>query len=305
MRDARVRAIAVSMVVTFLWSSSFILVKWGLRDLNPLALVTYRYVLASVVLCALAARAHGLGRIGRKKLLVLAVLGITGYAVAQGLQVFGLYFLPAVTVSFILNFNPLLVLMLGIAFLDERPTKMQGVGIAITLIGIRLFFNDAGLAMNDARGIAITIVSGIGWATYMVLSRRVLRGYRENIYSFTGYPMMIASLMLLAATGATGNMQTPNREGVVIIAWLAFVNTALAFYLWNHALQSIRAYEQCILQNTMLIQIAFLSVIFLGEAIDALKAAGIACVFVGVLLVQLRNMKYIKNRRKEIVVLTR
>jgi drug/metabolite transporter (DMT)-like permease len=305
MHDARVRAVLASLVVTFLWSSSFILIKWGLNDLNPLALVTYRYLLAAIVLCTMARRSHAPGSVDGRKLLVFLLLGITGYAVAQGLQVFGLYYLPAVTVSFILNFNPLIVLILGIAFLGERPTIRQGIGIAVTLVGVWLFFNDVGLVADNARGIAITLVSGIGWASYMVLSRRVLRGYRENIYTFTGVPMLIASLVLLATTGLSGNMEAPTMEGVVIIGWLAFVNTALAFYLWNHALQSVRAYEQCILQNTMLIQIAILSVIFLGETIDAPKAAGIACVFIGVLLVQLRNMKKMNKNKGEKGMLTR
>jgi drug/metabolite transporter (DMT)-like permease len=55
----------------------------------------------------------------------------------------------------------------------------------------------------------------------------------------------------------------------------------------------------------MLIQIAILSVIFLGETIDAPKAAGIACVFIGVLLVQLRNMKKMNKNKGEKGMLTR
>ncbi|HDD69471.1 MAG TPA: hypothetical protein ENG61_03835 [Candidatus Korarchaeota archaeon] len=43
------------------------------------------------------------------------------------------------------------------------------------------------------------------------------------------------------------------------------VNTALAFILWVHSLEELKAFETSVLQNTMLIQIILLSMLFLGE----------------------------------------
>ena len=65
------------------------------------------------------------------------------------------------------------------------------------------------------------------------------------------------------------------------------MNTVLAFVLWNHALGTLRAYEQSILQNTMLIQITLLACIFLNEVLTIHKILGIIMVFAGVLIVQL------------------
>jgi len=76
-----------------------------------------------------------------------------------------------------------------------------------------------------------------------------------------------------------------------MILWLSAVNTALAFILWNHALRVLRAYEQNMLQNTMLIQITILTCVFLGETVTMQKVAGIALVFLGVLVVQLFSVK--------------
>ncbi|MCD6340428.1 MAG: EamA family transporter [Desulfurococcales archaeon] len=65
------------------------------------------------------------------------------------------------------------------------------------------------------------------------------------------------------------------------------VNTTLAFASWYHALKVLRAYEQSILQNTVLIQITLLAYTFLGEMLALLKIFGITTVFTGVLIVQL------------------
>ncbi|MHC1604684.1 MAG: hypothetical protein ACXQTP_01750 [Candidatus Methanofastidiosia archaeon] len=40
MKTTRGYALALSLLVTFLWSSSFVLVKIGLKEINPLALVS-------------------------------------------------------------------------------------------------------------------------------------------------------------------------------------------------------------------------------------------------------------------------
>ncbi|MHC1604685.1 MAG: DMT family transporter [Candidatus Methanofastidiosia archaeon] len=227
-------------------------------------------------------------KLGKRRLCEFFILGITGYAIAQGLQVFGLYYLPAVTVTFLLSFNPVFVLLLGIFFVGEHPSLSQIGGILITIVGIMFFFNNAALVFDSTRGIIITLLSGVGWASYMIISRYILRKKSEDVYLFTAFPMLMASAILLGTTAATGNIMLPSIKGWIIIVWLGAINTAAAFFLWNHSLQTLHAYEQSILQNTMLIQIALLAYIFLNEALTTWKIIGIILVFFGVLIVQLK-----------------
>jgi drug/metabolite transporter (DMT)-like permease len=72
---------------------------------------------------------------------------------------------------------------------------------------------------------------------------------------------------------------------------LGIVNTALAFTLWIHSLEELRAFETAILQNTMLIQIALLSMMFLSETLSFNKLIGIVLVLSGVLLAQKRTKR--------------
>jgi len=69
------------------------------------------------------------------------------------------------------------------------------------------------------------------------------------------------------------------------------VNTAAAFFIWNHALSLVDAFEASMIQNTMLVQIAVLSWLFLGEALTAAKAAGMALVLLGVLTIQVSPLR--------------
>jgi len=73
---------------------------------------------------------------------------------------------------------------------------------------------------------------------------------------------------------------------MLIIGWLAVVNTALAFTLWNYSLRRLAAVESASINNTMLIQIAALAWIFLGEPPGTLGIVGILVVSIGVFLTQ-------------------
>ena len=54
----------------------------------------------------------------------------------------------------------------------------------------------------------------------------------------------------------------------LIVVWLAVVNTAFAFTLWNHTLRTLPAMESSLINSTMSVQIPILAVLFLGGVAD-------------------------------------
>jgi drug/metabolite transporter (DMT)-like permease len=76
-----------------------------------------------------------------------------------------------------------------------------------------------------------------------------------------------------------------------IIGWLAVVNTAFAFTLWNHTLRVLPAVESSIINNTMLIQVTALSWLLLSESLGWWQIAGMVLAGLGTLVVQLRRAR--------------
>ena len=74
-----------------------------------------------------------------------------------------------------------------------------------------------------------------------------------------------------------------------IVLWLALVNTAFAFTLWNQTLRILSATESSMINNTMLVQIAVLAWIFLGERPGVLQWVGMAFALAGTMLVNLKR----------------
>jgi drug/metabolite transporter (DMT)-like permease len=289
MSRGRFLGVMEALLVTLLWSSSYILVKIGLNQIPPLTLVALRYAVASAVLIPLAIQRGSFSMLGNPKFLTrIAILGLTGITIAQGLQCLGLFYLPAVSVTFLLNFTPVFVLVMGVFALRERPTKSQLGGMALVLVGAYLFFNDP-LSGSSLVGVLITLISGLGWAAYMVYSRYTFVREEFDLLGLTAFSMGAGTMILVVAALVFEGVSSVPLSGWGIIAWLGVVNTALAFFLWNHALLRLEAFETSILQNTMLIQIAVLSWVFLGERFTTMKLVAMALVFFGVLIVQLKR----------------
>ncbi|MDZ7701389.1 MAG: DMT family transporter [Halobacteriales archaeon] len=103
-----------------------------------------------------------------------------------------------------------------------------------------------------------------------------------------GHGCKRSSTAVFLATGLTvRGLLTIPLGGWLIVRWLAIVNTAFAFTPWNHTPQTLTATESSVVNNTMLVQIAVLGWLFLGEALTPLEIVGLALVTVGVLAVQL------------------
>jgi drug/metabolite transporter (DMT)-like permease len=104
---------------------------------------------------------------------------------------------------------------------------------------------------------------------------------------------MAAGAAALLTTGvAVQGWPEISPRGWMIVGWLAVANTALAFWLWNRAQAVLSALESSLINNTMLIQIAVLAVLFLGERLSVMQALGLALAGLGVAYVQLVRMRH-------------
>ena len=192
------------LLVTFLWSSSYVLIKIGLEDIPALTFAGLRYGLAFLCLLPFALRPASLLRL--KELswgswLRLVLLGLLFYAITQGASFLGLYYLPA----------------------GQVTAVSMGVGAVLLMV--------TGLSVQD-------------------------------------FPRL-------------------DFRHWAIIGWLAVVNTAFAFTLWNQTLRTLLATKSSIINGTMLIQIALLAWLFLGEKLTMKEIIGMILAGIGALLVQL------------------
>jgi drug/metabolite transporter (DMT)-like permease len=285
-------AVLAGLFVAFLWSTSWVLIKWGLRDMPALTFAGLRYVLASLCLLPFVLRQPHLAALRAmpgREWARLAIFGLISITVTQGAQFLGLKYLPAVTVSLLLNFTPIVVALMGIALLAERPTARQWVGVSLYLMGIVVYFYPTTLPASEVLGIIIVAVGVLFNAGSSIMGRHINREERIGPLVVTTVSMSVGAVVLLINGLVIEGVPTISPTNWAFIAWLAVVNTAFAFTLWNHVQRTLSAVESSIINSTMLVQIAVLAWLFLGETLTLQDISGMALVVVGTLVVQLRR----------------
>jgi drug/metabolite transporter (DMT)-like permease len=286
------KAILLALLVTFLWSTSFILIKWGLAEIPPLTYAGLRYVLAFICLIPLAftnKNKQAITNLESKDWVKLLLLGILFICFTQGTMFMGLKLLPSVTVSLWLNFTPLVVAVMAIFLLKEYPAVLQWIGAILFVVGILTYFYPVQLSDNQSLGLIVMTIGVLANSGSAVLGRDVNRSGRINPFVVTLISMGFGAVMLLIIGISVQGLPSISTQNIIYLLWLAVVNTAVAFVIWNYTLRTLTAIESSIINGTMLIQIAVLAWIFLGEGISFQEIIGMTIAATGAVLVQLKR----------------
>ncbi len=284
-------AILQALLVTFLWSLSWVFIKLGLREeVPPITFAALRYLIASACVIALIlvnprARA-ALRSLNSRHLSGLTLLGAVYYTTTQGLQYVALDLLPAATLTLLLSMTPVIVAIAAQRSPGEHLSWMQWAGLALATGGTIGYFYPIALPPEQAVGVGIGVLGLLANAASALMGRKINQAIPVPLV-VTGVSMTIGAILMAGVGVALEGIVALSWQTWLIIIFLAVVNTAVAFTLWNHTLRTLTAVESSVINNTMTVQIALLAFLFLGETLNLQQILGLGVTIIGVLAVQL------------------
>ncbi len=289
-------AVMQALFVTMLWSSSWVIIKFGLSELTPLVYSGLRYGVASVILLAYVLSRTDLRNsvvtLTRSQVRRLALYGAVFIALTQGAQFVGLSLLDSITVSMMLNLTPFMVLTLGILFLKEVPTRRQIGLIFLGLFGVFIYFQPVNLPAAALTGLLVVTIGVLANAFSSIMGRSLNRDRVIPAVVVTVVSMTVGAAILLWTALWVEGFAPLSMTSVFFVLWLGVVNTAFAFPIWNHAMRTLRAIDMTLINSTMLPQIALLAVLILGDRPDSLDWLGLVLVGLSALFVQLSQARH-------------
>ncbi|HEY6435462.1 MAG TPA: DMT family transporter, partial [Ignavibacteriaceae bacterium] len=171
----------------------------------------------------------------------------------------------------------------------EFPTFLQWSGMVLFIIGIIIYFFPVSLSEYHWTGLIVMTIGVLANSASAVLGRNINREAKINPVVVTIVSMGIGAFILLIAGLLVQGLPSISFQSVLYLLWLGIINTAIAFTIWNLTLQKLSAMESSIINGTMLIQIAILAWILLGETITIKEGIGMFIAASGVLLVQIKR----------------
>ncbi|MDO9122539.1 MAG: DMT family transporter [Anaerolineaceae bacterium] len=294
-KPSRIKAILLAVLVTIIWSTSWVLIKIGLADIPAMTFAGLRYMLASLLFFPLLLKRdirEQIKRLSRREWGVMVLLGVVLYTVGQGGQYLGLAYLPSVTVSLILNLSALFVAVVSSITIKERLNWLQWIGVLLNLAGVVIYFNPINNPLSGHwLGWFFAILCLVGNSVGSIIGRDVNRSANIHPIVITGISMTIGSTLMLVTGILWQGLPPLSAQSIWIIVILAVVNTAVCFTLWNYTQQTLQATETAIMNNTMLVYVSILAWIFLGEKQTPLGIVGLILALAGAMLVQVQLKK--------------
>lgn len=295
---SRYRNLALFLVLAAIWGSAFMAIKAGLAYFPPVLFAAVRYDVAGVLMLAYAAWAADDPRprtLGQWTLVAVgATLLIAGYH--------ALLFLgesdPAVTsaaAAVIVSLSPVLTTGFARVFLpDERLTAVGVGGLCLGLLGVVVLARPDPGAILAGGVVAKLLVFGA--ATSFALGSVLTRWIDATlpIETMEAWSMLGGALLMHAISVALGESVgdvTVAAEGLLALAYLALVASALGFLIYFDLLERLGAVEINLVSYVAPVFAALAGWVFLREDLSVATVGGFALIFVGFLLVKRRAIR--------------
>ncbi|HYH07184.1 MAG TPA: DMT family transporter [Thermoanaerobaculia bacterium] len=272
------------LTVALLFSANYVVAKFGMRELSPMAFSWLRIAGAALVLWVLARNEEPIPREDRRKLVLFTILGVV---VNAPLFLAGLALTTVQAAAILITAIPVFALGAAIALGRERATATRIGGIALACAGALLVVGGESFAgsWRSMLGATLIIINCLSYALYLVISKPTMA--RLSPRAVVARMFALGSIILLPISAPW--LWTQNWSAVTKAGWIALLvviagPTVIAYLLnaWalRHADSSVVAaytYVQPVLGT-------ILGAIFFRETLRPVVILAAVMIFGGVWL---------------------
>ncbi|WP_108259245.1 DMT family transporter [Mangrovicoccus ximenensis] len=279
-------AVAMGVAFSFMWSSAFTSARIIVAEAPPLLSLALRFAISGAIAVAIAAAIGQTIRLTRQQWAMTAVFGICQNALYLGLYFIAMQTVPASVATITASTMPLLVALLGWAFLGQRPPLLGWIGLAAGLAGVALILGHRISGGADLAGLALC---GLG-VLALAVATLVMRGASSggNLLMIVGLQMWVGAAALAVAGGLTESWDvtwTPRLAGA--LAYTTLVPGIIATFVWFTLVQRIGAVKAATYHFLNPVFGVAIAAALLGEELSLWDLGGVLVVAGGILCVQL------------------
>jgi O-acetylserine/cysteine efflux transporter len=282
----RSTAVLAALATVAIWGVNYPAMKVALREMHPLALTGWRFVLAAALIGSQAALRPGpvLPPPGRRALALL--LALAGVGIYQVFFIWGLAMTSGFSAALLNSTSPLFSALFVFLLGQERFSPPTAVGSLVAYGGVALFIGTGtGGGAGSLAGNVLCLLSAATWAVYTVAASRLpgrLTPIQAQFATFVG-----GSIPLLAYCAPSMVRQDYAAVGAgtwILCALSAFFPLVLAFRLWTGAIQVLGVATTTSFGFLVPVLAGVSSALWTGETFGGAKIASAAVVLLGLAL---------------------
>ncbi|MCM2276866.1 MAG: DMT family transporter [Oligoflexia bacterium] len=282
-----------------LWATDAPLRYPALSRMSPVSLVFFEHLFAMAALAAWAfVTRPRLSLIPRRDWLALALIGAGASATATVLFTASFRLVNPSVAILIQKLQPVLVVLLALLFLGERPKPgfygwaglALAAGTVLSFPDLNFSFIRKGLDLHS-RGVLYSLAAASIWATSTVAGKSLLKRSPASAVTFWRYAFGLASLALFLAFSAArpdpGLLSAGSMLGT--LAYLSLVSGLLAMSCYYKGLSRSTASVATFVELLYPITAVVVNTFFLNSPLDPVQAVAATILLFAVTRISLLN----------------
>jgi drug/metabolite transporter (DMT)-like permease len=229
LRPRRWKTLLAFAIIYFVWGSTFLAIRVGVREVPPFLLAGMRFFAAGIVLY-LWMRARGTASPTPYQWASAALLALLIFVLDYGLLFWAEQRVPSGIAAVMMATIPAFMALAEILILrTQRLTVRLGVALLIGLAGVAVLVSSSvsfGDAPIDTRGAIALVVASIGWSLASALTRKL--PLPESKVMSSGSQMLVGGILLTVTAAMLGEFRDFHVAAVSPRAWLALVYLIVA-----------------------------------------------------------------------------
>jgi drug/metabolite transporter (DMT)-like permease len=285
MQTVNALVIIVWIATCLLWSSTFLFIKLGLRDIPPFTFAWMRLAIAVAVLGPLAWSRGRWRSFGRRDVAHVAGTGLLLLGVNYGLIFWGAQFIPSGLVAILQSGTPVIALALGWAFGSERVSLRKVLALAVGVLGVTMIFGSQARASGPHAILGSAAV--FGGSACVAFAYVWLKTFGQHLHrtSVTALQSCAGLIPLVVVAIVVEGQPLPAQWSAaswVALLYLALFASILAFWL-NYWLLARMDASALLMMGVAEIPVAvMLGAVVFGERLPGGTLLGASCVLAAV-----------------------
>jgi len=289
MKNIKDRPYLLLTLAVLFWAGNFILGRAFHNDIPPVALAFWRWI-GAAMLVTLPALPHL--RRDRHALVqhwpVILLLATLGIAAFNTLAYSGLQYTEAINAFLLQSLMPVLIVLLSFLIFHEKVTKLQCLGVLVSLCGAVTIIarGDVGilLSLSINHGDLLVFTAVVCYAGYTVMLRK--RPHMHPL-SFIATTFWIGALLLIpfylweTLTVAVLELKPTN---LMVIGYVSVFPSIVSYLCFNRGVELVGANRAGLFIHLMPVFGSLMAVSFLGESFCWYHGVGISLIGTGIYL---------------------
>lgn len=282
---SRTRAELALFATTFIWGSTFVVVKAGSGDISPSLFIAVRFGIGAAIFALfLFKQIRTIRRSAIRKATLLGVMLGAGIL----LQNHGIYQTTASNAAFITGlmviFTPLAQMVI-----ERRPPKPGNIaGIIIVTVGLYLLTAPTGSGIRT--GDVLILVSAFIFGIYIVMLDLVSK--EENVLHISLVQVSVTTLVALLIVPFEHIVFVPTTQLIVSLLYMGIGATVLTTYVQTRFQKDTTPTRAVIIFTIEPVIAAVLAYLFLGELLGTSGIIGAGMIVAGIFVSEFADLVF-------------